>query len=94
MQALHPGCPGYTGPGGKTAGAGPHTSPPPPPAGTGSGEDASQIRTGHGPQVMATLRNLTTAIMKTAGHRNIAAATRHYARDATRTLGILEITPA
>jgi predicted transposase YbfD/YdcC len=58
------------------------------------GEDASQIRTGNGPQTMATLRNLTTAIMKTAGHRNIAAATRHYARDATRTLGILEITPA
>jgi hypothetical protein len=53
------------------------------------GEDASQVRTGNGPQAMATLRNLTTAIMKTAGHRNIAAATRHYARDATRTVATL-----
>jgi hypothetical protein len=33
---------------------------------------------------MAALRNLTIAIMKMAGHPNIAAATRHHARDATR----------
>ncbi len=32
------------------------------------GEDASQIRTGNGPQVMATLRNLAIAILKLAGH--------------------------
>jgi predicted transposase YbfD/YdcC len=58
------------------------------------GEDASQIRTGNGPQTMATLRNLTIAIMKMAGHHNIAAATRHHARDATRTLATLGISPA
>ncbi|HZC39523.1 MAG TPA: ISAs1 family transposase [Streptosporangiaceae bacterium] len=58
------------------------------------GEDASQVRTGNGPQVMATLRNLTTGIMKMAGHRNIAAACRHYARDATRTLAALGLSPA
>ena len=58
------------------------------------GEDASQIRTGNGPQVMATLRNLTTGIMKMAGHPNIAAACRYHARDATRTLATLGITPA
>jgi hypothetical protein len=49
------------------------------------GEGASQTRTGSGPQVMATLRNLTVAIMKMAGHHNIAATTRHHARDDTRT---------
>jgi predicted transposase YbfD/YdcC len=55
------------------------------------GEDASQIRTGSGPQVMATLRNLTVAIMKMAGSPNIAAASRYHARDATRTVATLGI---
>ena len=53
------------------------------------GEDASQIRTGSGPQAMATLRNLAIGILKTAGHASIAAACRHHARDATRTLETL-----
>jgi hypothetical protein len=57
------------------------------------GEDASQIRTGNGPQVMATLRNLAIGILKLAGHDSIAAACRHHARDATRTLGTLGISP-
>lgn len=56
------------------------------------GEDASQVRTGNGPQVMATLRNLGIAILKPAGHASIAAATRHHARDATRTLATLGLT--
>jgi predicted transposase YbfD/YdcC len=58
------------------------------------GEDASQVRTGNGPQAMATLRNLTIGIMKMAGHHNIAAASRHHARDATRALATLGISPA
>jgi len=37
-------------------------------------------------KVMATRSNLTIEIMKMAGHHNIAAAGRHDARDATRTL--------
>jgi len=49
-------------------------------------ENASQTRTGNGPQVMATLRNLAIRIMKLARHTSIAAAYRHHARDATRTL--------
>ena len=53
------------------------------------GEDASQIRTGSGPQVMAALRNLGIGILKMAGHTSIAAACRHHARDATRTLTTL-----
>jgi predicted transposase YbfD/YdcC len=58
------------------------------------GEDASQIRAGNGPQVMATLRNLAIGIMKLSGVRNIAAACRHHARDATRTLTTLGLSPA
>ena len=57
------------------------------------GEDCSQIRTGNGPQAMAILRNLAIAILKLAGASNIAAATRHHARDPARTLAILGLTP-
>jgi len=53
------------------------------------GEDASQVRTGNEPQVMATLRNLAIAIFKLAGTTNIAAACRSQARDATRVLAAL-----
>jgi len=58
------------------------------------GEDASPIRAGSGPQAMATLRNLAIGILKTAGHTSIAAACRHHARDATRTLETLGLDPA
>ena len=58
------------------------------------GEDASQIRTGNGPQVMATLRNLTIGVLKLGGCRSIAAACRYHARDATRVLATLGLSPA
>jgi predicted transposase YbfD/YdcC len=58
------------------------------------GEDASQIRTGNGPQVMATLRNLTIGVLKLGGYPNIAAACRYHARDATRVLATLGLSPA
>jgi predicted transposase YbfD/YdcC len=58
------------------------------------GEDASQVRTGNGPQAMATLRNLAIGILKMTGHTSIAAACRHHARDATRTLETLGLSPA
>jgi predicted transposase YbfD/YdcC len=58
------------------------------------GEDASQIRAGSGPQVMATLRNLGIAILKPGGYPSIAAACRYHARDATRTLATLGLSPA
>ena len=57
------------------------------------GEDASQIRTGSGPQVMAALRNLGIGILKMTGHASIAAACRHHARDATWTLATLGLSP-
>lgn len=42
-------------------------------------EDRSQVRTGAAPQVMAALRNLALALLRRAGHPNIAAALRTYA---------------
>ncbi len=42
-------------------------------------EDASRIRLGAGPQLMAALRNTATNIARLAGHSNIAAAQRQAA---------------
>jgi hypothetical protein len=41
---------------------------------------------------MASLRNLAIGILHAHGHRNIAAALRRNARDATRPLALLGIT--
>ena len=49
-------------------------------------EDASQVRTGTAPQVMAALRNLVIGALCRAGPVNIAAALRHHARDPARPL--------
>jgi hypothetical protein len=49
-------------------------------------EDASQARTGTAPRAMASLRNLAVGILRARGDRNIAAALRRNARDATRVL--------
>ena len=42
------------------------------------GEDRSQIRTGAAPQVMAGLRNLVIALVRRAGHTNVAVAPRRH----------------
>jgi hypothetical protein len=47
-------------------------------------EDASQVRTGTGPQVMACLRNLAIGLLSRAGPVNLAAALRRHARDPAR----------
>jgi hypothetical protein len=44
-------------------------------------EDASRLRTGTGPQVMACLRNLAIGALSHAGPVNLAAALRQHARD-------------
>ena len=49
-------------------------------------EDRSQVRTGNGPRVMASLRNLAIAILRLAGHASIAAALRYHARQPGRPL--------
>ncbi|WP_370531295.1 transposase [Nakamurella sp. PAMC28650] len=53
------------------------------------GEDLSQARTGNGPQVMATLRNLAIGLLRLDGARNIAEAVRHHARDPHRPLKLV-----
>jgi Transposase DDE domain len=55
-------------------------------------EDASQLRTGNAPRTMASLRNLAIGILHLRGHRNVAAALRRNAHDATRVLPLLGLT--
>ena len=55
-------------------------------------EDKSQARTGAGPRVMASLRNLAISALRLNGHTNIASALRWTARDPARSLQILGIT--
>ena len=54
-------------------------------------EDASQLRTGTAPQVMASLRNLVIGALCRAGPVNLAAALRRHARDPHRPLATLGI---
>jgi hypothetical protein len=54
-------------------------------------EDASQVRTGTAPQVMASLRNLVIGVLCRAGPVNLAAALRHHSRDPARPLATLGI---
>lgn len=54
-------------------------------------EDLSQVHAGHGPQVMACLRNLAISLHRLTGATNIAKALRHHARDARRPLHLLKI---
>jgi predicted transposase YbfD/YdcC len=55
-------------------------------------EDASPVRTGTAPQVMACLRNLAIGVLSHAGPVNLAAALRRHARDPARPLATLGIT--
>jgi predicted transposase YbfD/YdcC len=55
-------------------------------------EDASHTRTGNTPRAMASLRNLAIGILRTRGHRNIAAALRRNASHPTRVLPLLGLT--
>jgi predicted transposase YbfD/YdcC len=49
-------------------------------------EDRSQVRTGNGPRVMASLRNLAITVLRLTGETSIAAALRHNARRPSRPL--------
>ncbi len=53
------------------------------------GEDLSQVRTHHGPTVMATLRNLAISLHRQAEATNIAAACRHLSRRPDRVLQLI-----
>ena len=52
-------------------------------------EDASQVRTGSAPEVMAALRNVVVGLLRWAGAANIAAALRHYSYQPKEALAIL-----
>ena len=52
-------------------------------------EDASRIRKGTAPQLMASLRNIIVFLFHRLGHRSAAAATRHYVCHPEKALAIL-----
>jgi predicted transposase YbfD/YdcC len=56
-------------------------------------EDASHVRTGHTPRVMATFRSLAISLLRLTGWDNIAQATRHMAAHRTDALGLIGLTP-
>ncbi|MBW3085493.1 ISAs1 family transposase ISBli27 [Austwickia sp. TVS 96-490-7B] len=49
-------------------------------------EDASHVRTGQAPRIMASLRNTAISLLPLAGWDNIAAALRHHSRNPNRAL--------
>lgn len=57
-------------------------------------EDASQIRTGSRPRVMATLRNLAVGLIRQAGYTKIAETTRKIKHDPHLLLTILGLHPS
>jgi len=52
-------------------------------------EDRSQVRKGRRPHAMATLRNVAISLLRLAGAKNIAAATRHIGWRNERSLRLL-----
>lgn len=53
-------------------------------------EDRSRIRAGHGPQVMASLRNLSIGLLRRAGYRHqIAKGLRHCSWDVKKTFRLI-----
>jgi hypothetical protein len=57
------------------------------------GEDASQLRKGHAPQVLAALRNALLNLWRTQGRRNIADALRDHAASVPRALQLIGAIP-
>ena len=56
-------------------------------------EDRSQVRTGNAPQVMAAFRNLPSALVRWAGHTNVAAALRRHAAHVSEAFALVGINP-
>jgi predicted transposase YbfD/YdcC len=52
-------------------------------------EDASRIRKGSAPEVMASLRNIIIYLLNRLGHRSAAGATRHYVCHPNDSLNVL-----
>ena len=56
------------------------------------GEDASPVRRGSLPQIMAALRNTVIGLLRLTGAPNLAAARRYYAANPAAALALLGIT--
>ena len=56
-------------------------------------EDASRVRAGSRPRVLATLRNLSMGLIRQAGYDGIAATIRDAEYDSTLLLALLRLTP-
>ena len=54
-------------------------------------EDASKVRSGSAPRVLATLRNLAIGVLRLAGVTNIAQALRHLSRRPGFALSLLGV---
>ena len=54
-------------------------------------EDRSQVRTGNALQMMAALRNIAISVLRLAGAKNIARATRHCAAHPHIAAGLLGV---
>jgi predicted transposase YbfD/YdcC len=52
-------------------------------------EDRSQVRTGNGPHVMATLRNTAISLLRLDGATNIPVSPRHHASQTQRPINLL-----
>ncbi len=52
-------------------------------------EDASSVKRGSAPQVMAVIRNLAVFLFKRLGHPSLASATRHYVCYPEKSLEVL-----
>jgi hypothetical protein len=55
------------------------------------GEDACWVRSGAAPQALAALRNAAIALVRLAGHTNVAAALRRFAARPAEALAALGI---
>jgi hypothetical protein len=56
------------------------------------GEDASRVRSGSAPQVLAAIRNLAIGLFRRDHWKNIAAALRHHAAKPLKALALIGIT--
>jgi predicted transposase YbfD/YdcC len=52
-------------------------------------EDASRVRTGHAPRIMATLRNTAISLLRLTGTTNITAGLRHHDRRPSKIIRLL-----
>lgn len=56
------------------------------------GEDASRVRSGSAPQILAAVRNVVVGLLRREGWQNIAAALRHHAAKPLKALAVIGIT--